>query len=79
MLLLFLIGDHHEYAEVALDLFHLSEEDVHTFVTDDKLRKALVPVDNLYITGELGQGIKNTRHNIIHLVPRIPESVIFST
>ena len=42
---------------MALDLFHLSEEDVHAFVTDDKLRKALVPVKSLYITGELGEGM----------------------
>ena len=38
-------------------MFHLSEEDVHAFVTNDKLRKALVPVEKLYITGEIGEGI----------------------
>ena len=52
----FLLGDCHDYDEVALDLFHLSEDDVHAFVTNDKLRKVLVPIEYLYITGELGEG-----------------------
>lgn len=50
------LDDHHDYAEVALDLFHLSEEDVHDFITNDKLRRTLVPMESLYITGEIGKG-----------------------
>ena len=37
----------------------MSEEDVQAFCKDENLRKALVATDNLYITGELGEG----RHN----------------
>lgn len=53
------LGDHHDHAEVALDLFHLSEEDVHDFITNDKLRRTLVPMESLYITGEIGKGNRN--------------------
>ena len=38
-------------------LFQLSEEDVHAFWKDDNLRKALVPTDNIYLIGELGEGV----------------------
>ena len=50
------LGNHHDYDDVAPDLFQLSEEDVHAFGTNDKLREVLVPFENLQITGELGEG-----------------------
>ena len=54
------LGNHHDYDDVAPDLFQLSEEDVHAFGTNDKLREVLVPFENLEITGELGEGVYET-------------------
>ena len=50
------LGNHHDYDDVAPDLFQLSEEDVHAFGTNSKLREVLVPFENLQITGELSEG-----------------------
>lgn len=48
------------------NLFQLTEDDVLAFTKDEKLRAALVPMNNLYLTGELGQGIYyHHAHNII--------------
>ena len=51
-----IIGTDKVKKQVNQDLFHLSEEDVQAFCKDEALKKALVPTDNLYITGELGEG-----------------------
>lgn len=51
-------GEHHDYDDIAPDLFQLSEEDVHAFGTNAKLREVLVPFENLQITGELNEGEK---------------------
>jgi hypothetical protein len=37
-------------------LFQLSKNDVRAFWKDDKLRAAIISTDNIYITGELGEG-----------------------
>ena len=41
---------------MAPELFQLSEEDVHAFGANDRLREVLVPFEDLQITGELGEG-----------------------
>ena len=51
-----LAADHHDYDDVAPDLFQLSEEDVHALGTNDRLREVLVPFENLHITEELSEG-----------------------
>ena len=53
-----LVGNHHDYDDIAPDLFQLSEEDVHAFGTNAKLREVLIPFENLHITGEIGEGMK---------------------
>ena len=50
-----LVGNHHDYDDIAPDLFQLSE-DVHALGTSAKLRDVLVPFENLQITGELSEG-----------------------
>ena len=50
------LGNHHDYDDIAPDLFQLSEEDVHAFGRNAKLREVLVPFENLRITEELNEG-----------------------
>lgn len=50
------LGDHGDKA-ASQGLFQLSKDDVRAFWKDDKLRAAFVSTDNIYITGELGEGI----------------------
>ena len=56
MCIIFYLGNDHEGKAGSQGLFQLSKEDVHAFWNDDKLRKALVSTDNLYLIGELGEG-----------------------
>ena len=49
------LGDHDGKA-ASQGLFQLSKDDVCAFWKDDKLRAAIVPTDNIYIIGELGEG-----------------------
>lgn len=55
---LLIIDNYHTYDGVTPDLFQLSQEDVHAFGENEMLREALVPMNNLYVTGELGEGIE---------------------
>lgn len=50
------IGDRDSKA-ASQGLFQLSKDDVRAFWNDEKLRAAIVSTDNIYIIGELGEGI----------------------